>query len=142
MPCESYGSCDHSSYEEEIDELTQNLCYLCGTLKHEKLYSRIATKRIKKWFDEHNRNDKGRVVDKMRKHYRRNPNDHKKPQEVADKFIAAAEKVHPVSEWHKEWFLKLATKASSIGRKIVERSTLAAKAKSKLTKEERMALGL
>jgi hypothetical protein len=60
-------------------------------------------------------------------------------QSLADHFIHEAEAVHPVSEWHKKWFLRLAQAAM---KKLNDAVKMRDSIKKKLTPEELAAIGM
>lgn len=61
------------------------------------------------------------------------------PERVAYLFINRAETVHPVSKWHKNWFLSL---AKSIAYEILMEQTAKKKALAKLSVKEKRFLDL
>ena len=64
MPCQS--DCPDPR-PGQINRLTQDLCYLCGTLLVKDLFDECASDRIKTWWDEHLAADTARVRGEMEK---------------------------------------------------------------------------
>jgi len=145
MPCEGPRGyyCDNSQ-QKVVDNLTQNLCYLCGELSRCGNLGIYANGRILAWWKNHQENDTERVTEKMEKYYRQ----HKPctPEQVTSAFIAKAEAVHPVSEFHMKWFLELAKdiyERRLLNKQAEQRKKeVASQAKAKLSDEERKALGI
>ena len=153
MPCEGGPSYDvvyrdDPEAKKEIDKLSQMLCFLCGSLQHDGLFEDYTDKRIKRWWKQHQKSDIKRVSDKMKKIFNKDVS--LEPEDVAEDFIKKAEKVHSVSEFHKEWFLQLATdirkkiadERLKILKKEVETEQKRRKGLKKLTKSEKLALGI
>ena len=146
MPCECVGMdrYDDIRLSEELNIITQNLCYLCGELSRCGNLGIYANGRILAWWKNHQENDTKRVTEKMEKYYRQ----HKPctPEQVTSAFIAKAEAVHPVSEFHMKWFLELAKdiyERRLLNKQAEQRKKeVASQAKAKLSDEERKALGL
>lgn len=155
MPCEDpYRSntvyVDNPKVKKRLDFVTQNLCYLCANLMDAGLLEKYANKRILAWHKEHTRSDEKRVSGKMRAVYLGHPEYIETPEKVADNFIRTAEKVHPVSDYHKNWFNELAIREANYAKGVIAkrnkseniRKKAINKLRSKLTKEERRSLGL
>ena len=148
MPCQDGGpSCpcsENEYFKERVDELTQNLCYLCGVLIEEKVLKKYANKRILGWQKEHHKSDEKRVRRKLKMIYERNSN--AVPGIEADKLIESAEEEHPVSSWHKKWFERLAKeelfKLKKKRKTEVELKKERKKALNKLSKREKVLLGI
>lgn len=92
--------------QERLDEVTQNLCYVCGTAEMTALHILKGNKRLAKWWKEHQTADTRRVTESMNRFIISgmvtNAND------VAEHFIATASREHPVSSFHNKWFGDLA----------------------------------
>ena len=100
-----------------VDELTQMLCFSVGEFKNMTdddgypMINRIfeKNKKLKEWSKQHDESDVKRVLNAMRK--RMNSFPKSTPKSLVDYFIGEAEKVHAVSDYHKEeWFPELALK--------------------------------
>lgn len=110
MPCR----CDYmegSGAEEqsiEIDALTQNLCFLCGTITEKKLWKKFNNQRIKQWWKKHQEDDTRRVTAAIGVYVKQHPLT--QAITIAKRFIADAERVHPVSNFHQKWFYDIAVK--------------------------------
>jgi len=147
MPCRSdFGDvgCDHSDYINEIDELTQNLCFLCGELQGDGLFRDYSNTKISKWWAEHQEKDTKRVRDVILKKWAKSKK--RDPAKVADELYRVAVKIHPVSDYHKKWFL---TMTKGIDRELTkkekqarERREKRSRAISKLSSEERKLLNI
>jgi hypothetical protein len=148
MPCSDggypYPDTEKAKLKERLDEVTQNLCYLCGNLQRIGALEDYANSRILAWWAQHDAADCKRVHEQMMKAFRRMPA--VAVEVVAAQFIEAAEAVHPVSSYHREWFLTRAIEAASAVAKenaeSIRRTQLAQDAMAKLTAEERAALGV
>lgn len=131
--------------KKRLDEVTQNLCYVCGELTRADELETYASARTCKWWYEHKDADEERVSKKMYKFLKDNVNVYN-PKEITKKFIDEAEKVHPVSTFHKEWFEKLATGIRSAVNIEYESERELQKiryeALKKLTTEEKVILGI
>ena len=149
MPCE--GPSPHEIESElgaEIDKLTRLLCFMCGEMaamnKNHMLKLTRKYPGLGSWWIQHQTNDEKRVRYQMIREWKKSGT--RTEKQVADKFIKAAEKVHPVSTWHKEWFLQMATETKETvkGFKAEQRRMQKLKrvALKKLTPEERKALRL
>lgn len=143
MPCRGPDVNDYARDNQKIqklvDQLTQDLCYLTASLEADGLLKKYASERIYAWFLEHKRQDLHRVTNEMNMMAANHRKKFYKPEEVASYFIKKAEKEHPVSNFHKEWFLKIATE---ISEKIIKEDKLISSAKLKLTTEEMKILGI
>jgi hypothetical protein len=96
----------HDQVVNRLDEVTQNLCFLCGEVEYRQYWETIENPRLKKWWREHQDSDRKRVQKEIQEMLKHNPDF--TAARVATFLINAAVKVHPVSEWHKKWFLVLA----------------------------------
>jgi len=118
MPCRS-DIADYSNphtdnelkYKKEIDKLTQDLCYLCGQLE-ELERTDILNPRIQEWWIEHQTDDYKRVTKAMAEYVRKFKI--KNANTLAECFIKKALEVHPVSDFHKNWFYQLAAEIMTI----------------------------
>jgi hypothetical protein len=150
MPCRDDGQGhdeavrERERAQERLDRVTQDLCYLCGSLEHSNALNKYASRRIKAWWKNYQRVDTERVAELMKGHYYHHPDDN--PERVANKFIEAAEGAHPVSKFHRCWFHDLArvvkSQSEADAAKAEKQKINRAKALSKLTSAERRALGL
>jgi len=97
--------------QSRLDEVTQNLCYLCGKAETTALHILKGNNRLADWWKEHKASDTKRVTEAMKTFIEEifagdvclNAN------VIAEQFIADAEAVHPVSDFHKKWFHRLAS---------------------------------
>ena len=117
MPCgdSNYGTsasgrshncnCDDTELRKRIDELTRHLCFLCGQLEERESIEYIANDVIKHWWKDHQNADNVRVRRSISSYYKRHPGI--PAERVADIFIEKAERIHPVSDFHKQWFLEI-----------------------------------
>ena len=148
MPCDCgymVGSGDaekEEEYEKTINELGQKLCFLCGELEFDDRLDGYADKAILNWWKKHQKEDTKRVSPTIRKYLKQGW----EPQDIAEKLVADAEKVHSVSRFHVRWFeelvdkIKVKMKAEELDKQ--SKAELIKKAKNKLTAEERRALGV
>lgn len=151
MPCDDYrdSSADRMKIiclEGRIDELAQNLCYLCASLMDAGELEKYANGRILGWHKVHMEHDNERVRIKMRDECNEDKDMLENPEKMAEKFISLAESEHPVSNWHKKWFHQM---AEEVARGVkeekaneIEREKKRKKIILKLTKEEKEILGL
>jgi len=148
MPCrDDYADRDTEKNSvklanKRVDELCQNLCYLCGQAEYEGFFDLLAKKncRLREWWEKHKKSDEKRVIKEMQEH------ECSDPGELSDIFFSKAIGVHPVSDFHKRWFTELATRVCEWKRQMKkeesEERKLIMSAIQKLTPEERKALGL
>ena len=63
MPCRCDGmeNSSRKTVQNELDSVTQNLCFLCGQIEGEKLWGRLGNPRIRIWWENHVKNDTIRV---------------------------------------------------------------------------------
>lgn len=152
MPCDDgRGSGDGYRLECEqlkrrVDELAQNLCYLCANLMEAGILEKYTNPRILTWHKIHIEDDDERVRRKMMSECNKDKDMLNDSEKMAEKFISLAEAEHPVSNWHKNWFYVLARevaqqvkeeKASKIERERKRRKVI-----SRLTGEEKELLNL
>jgi hypothetical protein len=152
MPCMDNGPRDDheqcsktiKSQRRRLNEVTRLLCYLCGELEEDKILAKYTNPQLSTWRERHHEKDTIRVKTKMLEAIQRRPSH--TIISLCDKFIEEAEAVHPVSRFHKKWFLIMARSAMEEAQKIWKEKEskvqLKKKALEKLTKEERKALGL
>ena len=138
---------ERNAIKKDLDEVTQNLCYLCGTLIYNGSENIIRdNKRLYQWWKNHLANDEKRVREEMRKIIPRLPIDKKNAFYIQDLFIKKASKVHPVSVFHQRWFLYLADQVLQefefAVKREEEKNILRDQALSKLSDAERAALGI
>jgi seryl-tRNA synthetase len=149
MPCRDDWPSDpvvsQRSYDEQkkrLDEVTQLLCFCCGTLHHTNVMSDVAS--LRKWWEKHRQQDERRVRKEMQQFVSNHPN--MPHTQVANHFIDKAIVVHPVSKFHINWFCSLAQEICSEHKRSVAQENRVAEARqralSKLTKEDRLALGI
>lgn len=113
MPCKCDGYDEMVSHEKRqiLDNLTQDLCYLCATLMENGILEKYASPRILKWWKQHQRDDNARVKDAINdlmQDYLDNHGEYLTPNKIADILINSAEEEHPVSNFHKKWFVTMA----------------------------------
>jgi len=108
MPCRCDGmeEADRDELQNKLDKVTQNLCFVCGEIEGYNEWAKYGSPRLILWWQEHLRNDTKRVTEKMQEMIRRNTS--WTAGNLAIVLIREAEAVHPVSEWHKNWFNTLA----------------------------------
>lgn len=147
MPCRDdrdepgYYVAANKELESRLDRITQFLCYMCGTAASNK---ELMPKEIQKWWEEHFSRDTERVLREMQALVVQHK--FEDPKKLADNFVKRAEKVHPVSDFHKVWFLELAKQTLEREKSKIEarqhQEKLKKSALAKLSAEERKALGL
>ena len=148
MPCQGGMSYERIVVEsrEIIDDLTQKLCYLCASLYMHGLLDKYGNEEIVAWHQDHMHKDEVRVGREMTDLFVNDPSLMGDTDRVAEKFVAKAEAAHPVSEFHKEWFKRMAREAAMNVRHAMEMQAtevgVKASAMAKLTPAERKALGL
>lgn len=146
MPCrcdddDVYASRERSRLLEKVDDLTQKLCWLCGTVCYRNVNNvlMMGNPALSKWWEEHQRQDKLRLEDEMR----REAIKYESAYAMAQAFIKRAEKEHPVSEFHKFWMEQLATDVwGPETRKARKQKETREGALAKLTATERKLLGV
>ena len=132
-----------SQLQQRNDKLAQMLCWLCGTVELEAGLALItANPTLYDWWKEHQASDETRVLHEMNQEIHR----FKSSSALATHFISKAEKVHQVSNFHKDWFVRLAERAYNqyvkLQKEFNKEQKLKKEALAKLTPEERKALGL
>ena len=148
MPCRSDYDDDEVGVESAgiIDDLTQKLCYVCANLYADGLREKYASNETIEWHQEHMRSDTERVGTKMREAFRRRPGMIQDADAVADEFLRDALAVHPVSDYHREWFKQMAREAADTIQQEIELSAedrpTKQQALAKLTDRELDILGL
>ena len=121
--------------QERLDEVTQNLCYLCGTAEKNALHILKGNKRLAKWWEDHQKADTKRVKEQMLEHIKQyRPMD---SASVANDFILVAKHEHPVSEFHEEWFHRIAAEVmTKYAAEYKAKQDMVTSIKSKLSAEE------
>ena len=68
MPCrcDGYEDMEQEERQKTTDQLTQDLCYLCGTLLEAGDLNKHASSRIIKWWIQHQKDDTNRVRENLR----------------------------------------------------------------------------
>ena len=85
------------------DEVTQLLCYACGTLIDRDNMSGLD-ERLIKWWKDHNAWYKKRTLDTFKKQFGSNPDQRPNKDVAFEWFVKQAEDVHPLSDYHKYVF--------------------------------------
>jgi hypothetical protein len=89
--------------QNRLDKATQYLCYVMGSLKEGgTLTESELPHELRVWARDHHLEDTSRLALKIRDLAKGVTS-----QELYEKLIREAEAVHPLSEWHKEWFKKM-----------------------------------
>lgn len=155
MPCSDggYGAeCDRRERSDEVrkltarnDELARLLCWTCGTLTYiGNLWIIYDNDALVDWWIKHQEFDTNNVYSKMLSVKKKRPD--MDDETLAKYFITQATHVQCVSNYHNEWFYKLATKAcnevNSVKTKEQLRLNKIEAAKNKLTPEEKKLLGI
>ncbi len=150
MPCQDGGPSEpqvsESAYiklKARLDEVTQNLCFICGNLvKNNQLD--LANPRILKWWEEHQEHDRKRVNERIDEYLKKKTIYRESPIKLVNLLISIAEEVHPVSSYHREWFKTMVDQGldrfKEKQRKNKEKKDRINAAKSKLTDEEKKLL--
>lgn len=129
-----------------IDDLTQKLCYLCASLYADGLLEKYANHDIVEWHRQHMHADEVRVATEMQAVFRKRPGKMANTDEVAEEFLRAAQKVHPVSEYHQKWFRQMAKDVAeaiqTAEAQATETRDTRARAMAKLSDKEKIALGI
>jgi len=156
MPCRDdsphYVTVENPKVKERLDQVTQFLCYLCGELMEDGHLSYLQETRLSKWWKDHQKKDTTRVTSAIKRRFTTQvkKSGRRNPTSVADDLISSAEKVHPVSRYHKQWFRELCRtidkeltiKEIEAQRKAQRKKQKRASGKAKLTKSELLALGV
>jgi len=133
---------DLKELNNRIDELSQNLCYLCGQVEYIGEFEDLTCNndRLRKWWKDHQNSDTRRVKKEMRQIEERTP------KKLANYFIKKAKEVHPVSKFHIEWFFDLAKEEVARRQREHEKrdkkETLRQQVLSRLSDEEKEILGV
>lgn len=116
MPCRDYFEDRLTPEEQQLniratkaearcDTLAQMLCWLCGTLEGMDVEVDLTTNpTLFDWWNNHQAKDEERVKAEMRWQKKV----FKTSEIMACTFINRALEIHAVSDYHKEWFRKLA----------------------------------
>ena len=124
MPCQSYFPEQHidelidekTSMKQELDRVTQFLCYLCGQAELEDKIKETPEP-IQAWWILHKKHDAVRVEKAMLEAlsvFQDFPNNAPSASDLAELFIARARQVHPLSDYHVDWFAEMADKAVAL----------------------------
>jgi len=118
MPCSSQGYAEVISVatnekdkkllremRKDLDRATQLLCYMIGEAKLNKQYNDLHTK-VKEWSFKHDVNDHERVKESVRWMIENDCMD--SAFLIANELLVRAKRVHPVSDYHAEWFYEMA----------------------------------
>jgi len=152
MPCqdswpEGTRAAEERDWRTRLDKVTRFLCWLCGELEEDQLLDKYIKgyKELREWKDEHDNDDMERVFGEMRKVVWNGGCDLSNPEALAIRFLEKAVKVHPVSRFHRKWFLRLAHQVCLARRNELrahdKRMSLKEKVLKRLSPEERDALG-
>lgn len=142
MPCrcEGYSRTEYYTATNEIDSLTQMLCYACGNFI---AFGLFMPTELYNWWRIHEEADCERATKEMQDYISNMAIDKVKKitaDTLANSFIKKAEAVHAVSDWHKGyWFPKI---AADVLRKYLVEVELRERALAKLTEAECKALKL
>jgi hypothetical protein len=136
----------YEKVRRELDRVTQFLCFMCGETEYAHYFGSKSDQaidlpdRLQEWREKHQESDRIRVARQMKKDLG-GKRKYKDSATMAEAYIKKAEKVHPVSRFHKAWFQKLAHAAFAIDDAIREKKKSKAElrraALNKLTPEER-----
>jgi hypothetical protein len=157
MPCRDGGyeepSVSSRTYEEareRCDKLAQMLCWVCGELQEKntngvgfKLTSwALENSELVDWWEKHQETDAKRVRHEMKAQAAK----YDTANEMAEAFIKRARRIHAVSDFHVAWFRDLAQQVwkeiTDAEKAVEDQKKLRKAALSKLTTEEKRALGL
>jgi len=148
MPCRSDGypsenQHNHLVCKERIDQLTQLLCYACGELRDlDMLNMSEVDGRLIEWAEQHHDNDSRRVHQEMTHDIHK----YSSAGRMAAAYIKKADKVHPVSDWHRQWFKDLASQVWEENIEVIDEEQrieqLREMALAILSDEEKESLGL
>jgi len=148
MPCQGGHSYRDNSqdYIDKIDKLTQKLCFLSASLYSEGLLEKYGNPEIVEWHQKHMHQDEVRVQSEMERVFIEHPERIDKPEGVADDFYRRALEIHPVSEYHRKWFISSAKEISEKVYNVFVTKNQLKKTKmealAKLSVEERQLLGI
>lgn len=138
MPCRCDGYDDNTEADElkaQLDEVTQNLCFMCGDITEKKLWKKFDNQRIEQWWKKHQKDDTRRVTAAIQVYVKQHPLT--EALTIAKRFVADAEREHPVSNFHQLWFFHIAVKEKAdYWAKRKAKSGLKAKIQNKLTPDE------
>lgn len=89
-----------------LDRYAQMLCYMVGEARENGTFDELPDN-IKKWSETHAGIDYRRMVDTVDDDWENNPDS--TPEDLTAAHIRKTEEIHPVSRYHKKWFLKMYT---------------------------------
>ena len=104
---------DCKNLQKLADEATQLLCYLCGVVRPiEATISEKLDPRLKEWLKKHDEFDEKRTLTELMKHHAHfslsSLQEFTVKENARKGFIGKAEKIHPLSVYHRtEYFDKL-----------------------------------
>ena len=161
MPCrgpsieEIKGMEAQQKAQQEIDKVTQYLCYVIGYIKeHDVNLISGMDERVIDWADNHHKRDTERVHFEMVTYVSSNYHDVEilsdDYEKLVNHFTQRAKDVHPVSPFHVQWFRSLAADIVDVHNqcikqrieKLAKKENLKLSALKKLSEEEKRALGL
>ena len=140
--------CLNSARQNQIDRFTQDLCFLCGQLIQNELFNRrepFTYLKLRRWQAAHHRRDEERVITNVAARFSEDQElieTSEGIQSVIDNMIADAEEVHPLSQFHKDWFAAVVNAKAQelIGNE--ETQALRVEGLALLSPEQQVALGL
>lgn len=88
----------YNSLKSECDKVTQLLCYACGVLTYTDNMD-LRDSRLIDWWEKHDEWDFNRTLETMKKEFRDSLTDR---ESIRAWFIREAEKIHPLSAYHKD----------------------------------------
>ena len=128
---------------------TQNVCFLCANLISAECLQDFTYKRIREWHRKYHNNNTKKVRKTIIKRFKDDPqllSTMETIGSVTEDFIADAEEVHPLSDFHRGWFANLvseeAEKIITNNTKIAEEARHLQEARDALTLEQRAAAGI
>lgn len=106
MPCSDGGPPRREEdRQNRLDAYARMLCYMCGDALADGRFDALPLT-VHDWWKEHHERDTLRVHEGMLDHLKKNPDC--SPKALSNLFYGRAVKVHAVSDWHKEWFERMA----------------------------------
>ena len=94
----------YNDLKADDDRVTQLLCYVCGSLIYKNGDLAGFDDRLLKWWLEHDAWDKHRTLENFKRQFTSNPAQCPTKDDVYKWFVEQAERVHPLSEYHKNGF--------------------------------------